>query len=634
MKVKIFTKRRSRGALWAGGAALFALAVGSGVAVGAGNSGSGAGVFPFAGSVRFSALKLTFKDIQGNVYGAPDLAAHKARVFLFVSSQCPVSNTYSPRFVRLAKDYGRQGVEVFAVYSDRQESRADITRNAREHGYTFPVVQDGKNVLADRLGATITPQAIVVDRTGSVRYRGRIDDNVLTTRITTHDLTDALDAILSGKPVLHPQTLAFGCAIRRVAEPVAVAAGVPTYAHDVAPILRAKCENCHRPGEVAPFSLQTYTQASARATYIKRYTQNLQMPPWKPAPGYDEFQDAANRTLTDKERATLASWADAGAPLGNPKQIPPPPHFTQGWQLGEPDVILMPDRDYHLAADGDDVYRNFVIKTNFPEDRYVSAIEIRAGNRAVVHHVINFIDGYGASLKLDGKDKDGQPGYTSFGGPGFIPTGGLGGWAPGNDPHFLPEGVGTLLPKGAVVVMQVHYHKDGKPETDRTRIGLHFARGPIDKQIHSELLLNFFFRIPPGNPHYEVKAEMPIRDNVHVLAVTPHMHLLGREMKLWATLPDGTEKPLVWIKDWDFNWQATYFLKTPLPLPAGSKVHLLAYYDNSDKNLRNPNHAHPREVTWGEQTTDEMCVGFVALTKDKEHLAHNPAGTASQAALK
>ncbi|HZP80760.1 MAG TPA: redoxin domain-containing protein [Chthonomonadaceae bacterium] len=623
MNVKNFTEwRPSRILLLCGGAAAIGLAAwGGGPASGTQKPAPGRN----AAVNRKATGPITFQDVRGKTYGAADIAAHKATVFLFVSGQCPVSNAYSSRFVRLAADYGTRGVQVFGVYSDRQESLSDITRHAQRHGYTFPIVKDMQNALADRLGATMTPQAIVLDATGAVRYRGRIDDNAVSTRVTSRDLNDALDAVLAGRPVAHPQTAAFGCAIRRVSAPVVAAKGVPTYARDVAPILRAKCETCHRDGEVAPFSLQTYRQASAWAADIKRYTQNRQMPPWKPAPDYGEFLEAHDRSLTDREIATLAKWADAGAPLGDPKQVPPPRKFTQGWQLGEPDVVLEPDRDFHLAADGDDVFRNFVIKTDFPEDRYVRAVEIRAGNRAVVHHVINFIDTSGAALKLEAKSKDGQPGYSSFGGVGFFPSGMLGGWAPGNDPHFLPDGVGNKLPKGACIVIQVHYHKNGTPQTDRTKIGLHFARTTIDKQVHNPLAINFGFKIPPGAERYEVKAGLPVLEDVHVLAVTPHMHLLGKEIKVWATLPDGTEKPLVWIKDWDYNWQATYFLKQPMALPRGSKVSLVAYYDNSAKNPRNPNRANPRPVGWGEQTTDEMCIAFLTITRDAEHLAHQPA---------
>ncbi len=569
--------------------------------------------------------KLAFSDLTGKAYTAQDIAAHKASVFLFVSGQCPVSNVYTPRMNALAAVYGARDVQVFAVYSDRQESASDITKHAKEHGLTFPVVKDSANVLADRLGAKMTPEAIIVDASGTVRYRGRIDDNAVATRVSVHDLAAALDAVLDSKPVAHPEMLAVGCAIRRNAVLVLAKAGVPTYARDVAPILRAKCEGCHRPGEVAPFSLQSYTQASAWSVDIKRFTGTGQMPPWKPAPGFGDFQETDAHTLSETERNTIAKWADNGAPLGDIKQLPAPRKFVQGWQLGEPDLVITPEKAYHISADGEDVYRNFVIKSNFTEDRYISAVEVRPGNPAIVHHVIGYVDsgkqnGEYASEKLEAATTDGQPGYTSFGGPGFVPTGMMGGWAPGNDPLFLPQGVGNRVPKGARIVMQVHYHKDGKPETDLTRFGVHFCRGTVQKVLSGGFAINLGFKIPPGDPRYKAEAATTVQEDEHLFAVTPHMHLLGKEMKVWATFLDGSEKPLVWIKDWDFNWQATYYLKEPMALPKGTRIHMTAYFDNSPQNLRNPMKDHPRIVTWGEQTTDEMCIAFFSATKDAEKL--------------
>ena len=453
-----------------------------------------------------SAKSLAFSDIQGKRYNSQTLTGHKAAVFLFVSSQCPISNVYTPRFISLAETYSKKDVQVFAVYSDRQESLTEITAHARDRKFNFPVIKDAGAVLADKLGATMTPEAILVDAKGEVKYRGRIDDNPVATHVTSHDLENALNAVLEGKPVAHSEMLSTGCAIRRDSKPTAVAAGVPTYSRNVAAILRAKCEGCHRPGEVAPFSLQTYQQASAWAADIKRYTQNHQMPPWKPAPGYGDFKDEAHINLTDAERAVLSKWADANAPLGNAKEVPPPRQFTSGWQLGEPDMVIAPDKAYQVSADGDDVYRHFVVKTNFTEDRYISAVEVRPGNRAVVHHVIAYIDGTPdtngkyASEKLEEATKDGQPGYTSFGGPGFVPVGIMGGWAPGNEAQYLPEGVGIFVPKGARLSMEVHYHKDGKIETDQTKMGLHFCRTTVQKRIDGVFALNFGFKFPRG-PH-------------------------------------------------------------------------------------------------------------------------------------
>ena len=578
------------------------------------------------------AANLSFADLTGKVYGPREISAHKATVFVFVSAQCPVSNLYTPRANALAARYKSQGVQMFAVYADSQESRAEITRNAQAHGLTFPVVQDAKAALAANVGAKMTPEAVVVDASGAICYRGRIDDNAVSSRATTHDLADALDAVLKGEPVAHPTQMAFGCVIRQP-KAVKALAGVPTYAHDVAPILRAKCESCHREGEVAPFTLQDYKQASAWAGDIKRYTQNEQMPPWKPDAHYGTFKDVAAHTLSEQEKTVIARWADAGAPQGDAKDIPAPAKFSGEWKMGTPDIVLQPAKAYHLSADGEDVYRDFIVKTDFPTDRWIKAVECRPGNHGVVHHIINYVDANHAADKMDGMDKDNEPGFTSSGGgPGFAASGFLGGWAPGNDPAELPQGTGILLPKGANLVIQVHYHKDGKPETDLTKIGLFFAHGTMDKMARTNIAINFGFKIPYGDNHHETTATTGIKEDCHVLSVMPHMHLLGREMKVWATLPDGTEKPMVWIKDWDFNWQATYQFTQPIALPKGSKVHLVAYYDNSDKNPRNPNIAHPRAATWGEQTTDEMCIAFMTYTKDAEHLAlsaDKPAGQQS-----
>ena len=575
---------------------------------------------------------LSFTDVKGVTHSRKTLSSKKATVFLFVSAQCPISNVYTPRFLELDRVYSKRNVQVFAVYSDVQESLKEILRHSSDRGYTFPSVKDSQNRIADILGAKATPEAIVTDSSGSVRYRGRFDDNPVATHITSHDLIKALDAVLTGTPVANPETVAVGCSIRREKAPLVAVEGIPTYAKEIAPILRSKCESCHHPGEVAPFSLTTFQQASAWATDIKKYTQNRQMPPWKPTPGYGEFLDEEHINLTDAERSLIAKWVDGGAPSGDLKSAPPATKFVSGWKLGKPDLIIEPAKTFTLKPDGDDVYRHFVIKTNFTEDRFVRAVEVHPGNRQVVHHVIAYIDGQPnqkgeyASENLDGKENDGEPGYVSFGGPGFNPSGILAGWAPGNEGRFLEDGLGVFVPKGARLVLEVHYHKNGKVETDKTQLGVHFCRATVEKNVAADFVLNFGFKIPPGAERHEVRATYQVSTDSHLLGVTPHMHLLGREMKVWAELPDGSVKPLVWIKDWDFNWQNNYYLKQPMALPKGSKIKLLAYYDNSAKNPRNPNRNALKPVGWGEQTTDEMCVTVLGLTKDSEHLHRAPIG--------
>jgi mono/diheme cytochrome c family protein len=397
-------------------------------------------------------------------------------------------------------------------------------------------------------------------------------------------------------------------------------AAAPTFDKDIAPIVFKNCAVCHRPGEVAPFSLLNYRDVSKRARQIARVTDEKTMPPWKAEPGFGEF--ANDRHLTEEQIALFRDWVGASTPEGNSADLPPAPHFTEGWTLGQPDVVLEPDEDYQLAAEGPDIYRCFVIPSKFTEDHFIRALEVQPGNRKVVHHVIVHYDITGRARELDAADPG--PGYTSFGGVGFKSSGMIGGWAPGNFPSLLPDGIGRLVPKGADLVVQVHYHKSGKPETDRTKIGLYFAHGTVDKRIRAFPVAKLALRIPPGQSNYTVHASLPVRLDATLYRVTPHMHLLGHDMKVTATLPDGTVVPLVHVPNWDFNWQTGYELKTPLHLPAGSRVDLEAHYDNSSNNPLNPNKP-PKLVTWGEQTTDEMCLAFLSFTVDSEHLTRGMA---------
>lgn len=390
---------------------------------------------------------------------------------------------------------------------------------------------------------------------------------------------------------------------------------VPTFATDVAPILYSKCAGCHHPGEVAPFSLTSYAEAKQMAATISVAVGRRYMPPWQ-AVSHGEFQD--ERTLTQSQIETLQAWAKAGAPAGDLKKAPPAPKFTPGWQMGTPDFTGSAAKPYQVAAEGIDDYRCFVIPTNFPEARYVTGVELRPGNRRVVHHVLVYVDTSGMAKKKDGKD--GRPGYESFGGPGFPPAGSLGGWAPGLQPQILDSQAGFYLPKGADIVIQVHYHKDGKPETDLTRIGLKFAKGTVDKEVRWESVGEEVFAIPAGDSTYPVTASMKLDRPITILDVIPHMHLLGHDMDVTATLPDGTKKPIIRVDNYDFNWQTRYTYREPVRLPAGTVLNLVAHYDNSAKNPHNPNQP-PGKVTFGEQTTDEMCYAFFSYTYDAEHIS-------------
>ncbi|HEX4132361.1 MAG TPA: hypothetical protein VHZ24_20180 [Pirellulales bacterium] len=387
-----------------------------------------------------------------------------------------------------------------------------------------------------------------------------------------------------------------------------------TYTKDVAKILWARCAACHRPGEVGPFSLLTYDDAAKRAEFIAQVTAERRMPPWHAEPGYGEFLD--DRRLNDDELATIAAWAEAGAPQGDPSDLPQPPSFREGWQLGTPDLVLRLPEPFDVPADGRDVFRCFVIPTGVHEDRTVAAVEFRPGNRRMVHHALFFLDNTGRARERD--ELDAGPGYVSFGGVGIMPTGALGGWAPGGTPRRLPEGMGRMLRKDSDLVMQVHYHPNGKPETDQSELGIYFTREPAKRIVAGIFVVNRDIHIPPGEKQHRVAAEFTTPVDIEAVGVSPHMHYLGREMRVTAHLPDGSEQAMIWVRDWDFNWQTQYLYKQPMKLPAGTRIVAEAVYDNSADNPRNPNDP-PRWVSFGEQTTNEMClcgIPFIARSRD------------------
>ena len=396
----------------------------------------------------------------------------------------------------------------------------------------------------------------------------------------------------------------------------------PTFSNEVVRILQSRCQTCHRSGEHAPFSLLTYRDVYDKRDDIKDAVRGRVMPPWKPVPGFGDF--AESRRLSDAELATIVSWIEAGAPEGDRAKLPPPRVFPEGWRLGPPDHVLEMAEAFTVPAKASDVYRCFLIPTSFPEDRWVTKVEFAPGDRKLVHHVLSYIDTGSAAADLDRADPG--PGYTCFGGPGFLPAGGLSGWAPGIQPRVTDEGVGMLLPKGATVVLQMHYNNNARENrTDRTRVGLHFAKGPIDKRQRGFAIANRTFTIPPGERRYEVRGSLtvPAGRDVHVNTIAPHMHLLGREMKVTATYPDGTVRPLIHVDDWDFNWQGNYTFTQPIPLPAGTRIDMVAVFDNSLENLRQPSRP-PRPVSWGDGTTDEMAVVFLGFTLDGERIGWRP----------
>jgi hypothetical protein len=395
----------------------------------------------------------------------------------------------------------------------------------------------------------------------------------------------------------------------------AYADGPVTFNNQIVRIFQQHCQTCHRPGNIAPFSLLTYADARPWARAIKDQVILKTMPPWKAVNSHGVF--SGERSLTDQEIQTISQWVDNGAEEGAASNLPDPITFPDTWSSGTPNIVLQPSAPYAVPQGSDDIYRCFPMTVNSDSDVYVRGYEVIPGNRAVVHHVLLFTDDFNQSAALEAADSG--PGYTCFGGTGFFTgLGGLGGWVPGASAQMFPLGTGVRISKGARVVMQVHYSlldfsrtNSGAPAPDLTRLGIYTSPAPLE-EISFLPVVNPFFTIPPGESSVQVKASLPISRTVELIAIAPHMHLLGRRATVEAVLPNQERRQLIRIDDWDFQWQGNYNYRDPIILPAGTVVELTASYDNSLNNPKNPSNP-PVAVRWGERTVDEMCLTFLSV---------------------
>lgn len=572
------------------------------------------------------ALRFPLLDLGGTPHDLGQNDERRVRAFVFLSTECPVSNAYTKTLSELHAKHAKAGrVELFGVVGGTGTTRRAAAAHFAEYKAAFPILFDASGLLADALGPTHVPEAFVLDADGRLVYRGAVDNGweALGRRRPNAEkayLADAIAAALGGKPPAVTKTEPVGCLVE--APPKAGAKGAVTYARDIAPIVHARCLNCHRDGQVAPFALSDYEQTAKRAKQIVRVTQDRLVPPWIPAPGHDRF--VGERWLTDRELDLFKTWAETGRAEGAAADLPPAPKFAAGWRLGTPDLIVKMPEAFTVPADGSDLLQNFVLPLDVPEDKLVAAVEFHPGNTRVAHHAVLFLDDSGAARKLAAKAKAAGkgPGYPNFGGPGFLPSGALGGWSVGNTPRPLPGGMGRYLKKGSDLVVQMHYHPTGKAETDRSEVGLYFVKKPVAespkekaKLVGSIWLANYEMDIPAGAKEYKRSTSYTLPKEVIVVGVVPHMHLLGRSMTVTATLPDKSTKTLIDIANWNYNWQDEYYYERPFRLPAGTRLTVEAVFDNSADNPSNPS-SPPRRVTWGDGTKDEMLFCFFLLSAD------------------
>jgi peroxiredoxin len=552
--------------------------------------------------------QFTLKDTAGKDWSLKDQQAIKAIVVVFIGAECPINNAYMPRLAELHREYEPRGAAFVAINANCTDAPARVVAHARDHGIPFPVLKDTANVVADQFGARRTPEAFVLDGSGKILYQGRIDDQIgigyRRPAPTRRDLAEALNEALAGKPVSQPTTQAPGCAIARTIKPKT--SGTITYSKDVAPILQKSCQECHRPGQIGPMSLLSYDDALGWAETIREVVDERRMPPWHADPKFGSF--ANDRSLSKEDRDTLLAWIKQDCPQGNPRDLPPARRFPEEWSIGKPDVVLSMPNAFHVPAKGGKNgirYQYFQVETKFEEDRWIQAAEARPGNRAVVHHIIAYIAKAGENFETRGPDGIGDKMLVAF--------------APGDLPAVFAPDMAKKVPKGSTLLFQMHYTPNGVEQDDRSSVGLIFAKQPPQYEVLTRGIAQKRFAIPPGADNQVVKAATTFRQDALLLSLFPHLHLRGKDFEYRVVFPDGKSEVLLRVPHYDFNWQSHYRLTKPIKMPAGTRIECTAHFDNSANNPNNPD--PQKTVRWGEQTWEEMMIGFVDyvnLAKTKE----------------
>ena len=531
----------------------------------------------------------------------------RANVIVFLGTECPLAARYGPRLVELAEKYRGKGVRFFGVDSNQQDSLAAIAHFAQLHRVPFPVCKDAGNKVADRLGAMRTPEAFVLDSAGVVRYAGLIDDQFGVGY--AHEKTkrayvdEALSDVLAGRDVRTPLTRSVGCRISRVNR--RAPKGDVTYANQISRIFRANCVECHRAGEVAPFALTSYADATAWAETIREVIDEGRMPPWHANPAHGKFINDAR--LSDKDKQLVRDWIENGVPEGDPSQLPPKASFPDGWRIPKPDLVFKMPSPFTVPASGVVEYKYFTIDPGFTQDVWIRGSEAIPGNRSVVHHILLF---YVPPEQAGPRPEDALFNAVAAFAPGLPPTVG-------------PDGYGGRIPAGSRLVFQIHYTPNGSEQVDQSEVGLLLADPKTVKhEVSVGGIFNWQFLIPPRAADYRVEAQEQLNEDRLIYDFAPHMHLRGKSFRFSAHYPDGRSEITLDVPRYDFNWQNVYRLAEPKLLPVGTRIDCLASYDNSESNLLNPDPTS--EVHWGDQTWDEMMIGSYDFSPAEQDFSLGP----------
>lgn len=544
-------------------------------------------------------------DFQGKKWPSSELQKSRGIVLVFLGTQCPLAKIYAARINQLQEEFKEAGFGFVAVNPNVQDSLEMMAAFARKHQLAMPFLKDPDQGLATSVGATRTPEVCVLDSQRRLVYRGRIDDQYgigyVRDQPTSADLKLALEAIAAGKSVSRSEVPAVGCLIGR--RKPSQASGEITYASHISRLLQRRCVECHREGDIGPMDLTRYEDVVAWSDMMLEVMSDNRMPPWHANPEFGKFSN--DRSLSAEEKQMFQTWVRSGTPKGDSSDLPEPLKFAEGWQLPEPPDVIIPisDQPFVVPAKGEVRYQYFRQSLKFDEDKWIKAVEVKPGNRAVVHHILVFD-------RKEGTDGNIQ-GHRSF----------LAGYVPGTRAQPFPEGMAKRLPAGSELVFQVHYTPVGTQQTDQSLIGLVFEKDPskLTHEIQTTSVFDARFRIPPHTEDHPVNAmlESPL-PACDLLSLSPHMHVRGKSFRYTAIFPDGKKQVLLDVPNYDFNWQTDYRLQEWLSLPKGTQILGEAVFDNSERNLNNPDPS--QWVSFGEQTWEEMMIGYfhVAVPLDTQ----------------
>jgi hypothetical protein len=542
--------------------------------------------------------RLSFKDIRFVTRTLKHFGEQGAYVLVFLGTTCPVAGRYAPVLNAIQTDYGKRGVQLIGVNASPDDTLLEMAADAIERKLAFPVHKDFDQSAMDALGVTRTPEVAVLDGERRLRYRGRIDEQHLVSGVSPSPgrayLREALDAVLAGRAPEVTETPVEGCVITRRRPPERKDV---TYAEHILPLLQKHCQECHRPEQPAPFTLLTYEDAAARAAMIREVVEERRMPPCYSDARFGPF--ANRRELAADEIELFSAWTAAGAPRGDPARASQAIEWPgTPWLIGEPDLVLEIPQEFAVPSAGLVKYQYPVLDHVFEHDTWVSAIQILPSNRRVVHHANLYI--------LQPPPLDRVPTFLT-------------GHVPGGEVTKYGKNAGILIPAGSRLRLQIHYVTTGKEETDRTRVGIVFARERIERRVKVLMAINHQFAIPPLDPAHEMRAQAELPDEALGVGIYVHMHVRGKDMTFHAAYPDGTRETLLSVPNYSFDWQMSYrWPGEGKRFPAGTRIETVSHYDNSIFNPFNPDPT--ATVREGQQTHQEMNYGFLFYVDTGEKL--------------